>query len=298
VRRFSVEYLERTRAGMWADSREALGDMDLPGRERVLDVGCGTGELTRVLVEEVEDGEVVGVDADVDLLAVAREYAPVVAGDALVLPVAAGAVDLVVCQALLVNLPDPAAALAEFARVSTDFVAAVEPDNAAVTVDSSVDGEADLEGQARAAYLDGVETDAALGGEGTSAASKRPDWGTSGRPGTSTSGSSSRRTTRPTWRTPAGRPPGRAWTTTARRCSVARWTPRGTRTSVRTGGRWAARWSRRCRTATTAGSSECRSTSPSDWSDLASSGDGPCGWLWGDERQLLPAGRYPESSGV
>jgi SAM-dependent methyltransferase len=170
VRRFSAEYLERTRAGMWADSREALADMDLTGRERVLDVGCGTGELTRVLVEEVEDGEVVGVDADVDLLAVAREYAPVVAGDALALPVAAGAVDLVVCQALLVNLPDPAAALAEFARVSTDLVAAVEPDNAAVTVDSSVDGEADLEGQARAAYLDGVETDAALGGEGTSAA--------------------------------------------------------------------------------------------------------------------------------
>jgi len=171
VRRFSAEYLERTRAGMWADSRAALADLDLGGRERVLDVGCGTGELTRVLAAEAgPDATVVGVDADVDLLAVAREHAPVAAGDALALPVADGAVDLVVCQALLVNLPEPAAALGEFARASSELVAAVEPDNAGVDVESSVDAEADLERRAREAYLAGVATDATLGGEGTRAA--------------------------------------------------------------------------------------------------------------------------------
>ncbi len=169
MRQFSEAYLRRTREGMWEDSRAALADLDLPGRERVLDVGCGTGALSRVLAEE-SGATVVGLDADTDLLAVAAEHVPVVAGDALRLPVRDGAVDLVVCQALLVNLPDPGAAVAEFRRASTDLVAAVEPDNAAVDVASSVAEEERLERRARALYLDGVETDATLGGEGTRAA--------------------------------------------------------------------------------------------------------------------------------
>lgn len=155
---------------MWADSRDALANLDLPGRRRVLDVGCGTGELTRVLAEEAGgDARVIGLDADADLLSVAREHAPVVRGDARSLPFADDAVDLVVCQALLVNLADPPAAVREFSRVSADLVAAIEPDNAAVDVASSVDGEARLEARARRAYLEGVETDASLGGEGTRA---------------------------------------------------------------------------------------------------------------------------------
>jgi SAM-dependent methyltransferase len=154
---------------MWGDSREALSDLELASRRRVLDVGCGTGELSRVLAEEADGATVVGVDADVGLLSVAREHVPVVAGDALRLPLAEDAADLVVCQALLVNLPAPSDAVAEFARVSSDLVAAVEPDNGAVDVDSSVDAEASLERRARRAYLDGVATDATLGGAGTRA---------------------------------------------------------------------------------------------------------------------------------
>ena len=147
---------------MWADSRAALADLDLSNRERVLDVGCGTGELTRVLAAE-SDGEVIGVDADRRLLDVASDHVPCVAGDALRLPVADDSVDLVVCQALLINLPEPAATLDEFARVSTDLVAAIEPNNAAVSVDSTVDSEVDLEARVRAAYLRGVDTDVTLG---------------------------------------------------------------------------------------------------------------------------------------
>ncbi|MFB6123819.1 MAG: class I SAM-dependent methyltransferase [Haloferacaceae archaeon] len=164
MRRFSEAYLSRTREGMWEDSREALADLDLPGRERILDVGCGTGELSRVLAEE-SDAEVVGVDADPALLTVARETAeiPVVAGDACRLPVVDDAFDLVVCQALLVNLPDPGRALASFVRASSDRVAAVEPDNGAVDVRSTVAREQSLERRVRAAYLEGVETDVALG---------------------------------------------------------------------------------------------------------------------------------------
>ncbi|WP_433624880.1 class I SAM-dependent methyltransferase [Halomicrococcus sp. NG-SE-24] len=175
MRRFSADYLRRTREGLW-ESREALADLDLPDRERVLDVGCGTGELTRVLAEEMAgegDGtrEVVGVDADPDLLAVAREHRgprqSFLAGDAHRLPFPDDSFDLVVCQALLVNLPDPERAVREFARVASDGVAAVEPDNAAVSVDSTVEREGELARRARAAFVAGADTDVALGGEGT-----------------------------------------------------------------------------------------------------------------------------------
>ncbi|TKX73739.1 class I SAM-dependent methyltransferase [Halorubrum sp. GN11_10-6_MGM] len=201
MRRFSAEYLEHTRRGMWEDDRDALADLELASRERVLDVGCGTGELTRVLAEEAGAGKggdagdadptgatVIGVDADPELLAVAREAEQrasgeseqgadhesgrgtdregridYLAGGATRLPVRDGAVDLAVCQALLINLPDPTAAVRELARVSGDLVAAIEPDNADVRVASTVDAEERLEREAREAYVDGVETDVALG---------------------------------------------------------------------------------------------------------------------------------------
>ncbi|MFB6173747.1 MAG: class I SAM-dependent methyltransferase [Halobacteriales archaeon] len=178
MRRFGADYLRYTRRGMWSDGdRGALAGLDLPNRERVLDAGCGTGALTRVLAEETP-GVVLGVDADRRLLRAAGnepagdraagEGAPPdwarVAGDATRLPVRAGGVDLVVCQALLSNLPAPAAAVREFARASSGLVAAIEPDNAAVAVSSTVEREADLEARARRAYLEGLRTDAALGG--------------------------------------------------------------------------------------------------------------------------------------
>ncbi len=160
MRQFTAEYLDATREGMWADSRAALEPLALASRGRVLDVGAGTGALTAVLREEVP-GTVVAVDADRDLLQ--SVPGPRALGDATRLPFRDDAFDLVVCQALLVNLPAPEAALREFARVSRDAVAAIEPDNSAVTIESSVDTEAPLARRARELYLDGVGTDATLG---------------------------------------------------------------------------------------------------------------------------------------
>lgn len=162
MREFSAEYLQTTREGMWEDSRAALAPLDLESRSRVLDVGCGTGELTSVLRAETP-GRVVGLDADRTLLAHAEP--PVVQGNALEVPFPDDAFDLVVCQALLVNLPEPTAAIREFGRVSSALVAAIEPDNAAVSVTSTADPEARLAERARELYLAGNETDAALGAD-------------------------------------------------------------------------------------------------------------------------------------
>jgi SAM-dependent methyltransferase len=164
VRTFSPEYLRRTREGLWERSTAALEGLSLSDRDRILDAGAGTGEFARVLDSE-SSGEVICLDADADLLDVAREETGLetVRGDAVRPPFSSGSFDLVACQALLVNLPEPAAALEAFADRSSDRVAAVEPDNADVGVDSTVETEVDLERRVREAYIEGVRTDVALG---------------------------------------------------------------------------------------------------------------------------------------
>lgn len=160
MRRFSADYLEDTRRGLW-DDREALDDLDLANRNRILEVGCGSGEFTRVLREE-SDAEVVALDADRRLLDHVTDAVGVV-GDAARLPFVDDAFDLVIAQALLINLPNPEVAVREFARVSNEFVAVIEPDNRGVKVTSTVDSEAALAKRAREAFMSGVDTDVELG---------------------------------------------------------------------------------------------------------------------------------------
>ncbi len=159
---FDAEYLRETRRGMWADSREALSGLELDRCERILDVGCGEGALTRVLRDECP-GEVVGCDRDARLLA--EMEGPTVQGDTYRLPFTDDSFDLVVCQALLINLSDPARAVREFARVARDRIACIEPDNGAVAIESSVDTEGRLAEEARRRYLEGIETNVELGAD-------------------------------------------------------------------------------------------------------------------------------------
>jgi trans-aconitate 2-methyltransferase len=54
-------------------SEAILDRLELQGDERVLDAGCGSGRVTELLLERVPRGSVVGVDADADMVRVARE---------------------------------------------------------------------------------------------------------------------------------------------------------------------------------------------------------------------------------
>lgn len=59
--------------------REGIAVLDrlpLAGDETVLDAGCGTGRVTRHLVERLPRGKVIGVDASAEMLAEARHNLP------------------------------------------------------------------------------------------------------------------------------------------------------------------------------------------------------------------------------
>jgi SAM-dependent methyltransferase len=91
-----------------------------PGR-RVLDVGCGPGALTSVLVERLGTDEVTAVDPSEQFVAAARERNPgvdVQRAPAENLPFADGEFDATVAQLVVHFMADPVRGLAEMARVT------------------------------------------------------------------------------------------------------------------------------------------------------------------------------------
>jgi trans-aconitate 2-methyltransferase len=54
-------------------SRAVIDRLELSGDETVLDAGCGSGRVTRLLLERLPDGGVIGVDASPSMIAMARE---------------------------------------------------------------------------------------------------------------------------------------------------------------------------------------------------------------------------------
>lgn len=111
--------------GRW--SRKVAGEflrwLAVPAGRRWLDVGCGTGALTATVLATAEPAQVVGVDTSEGFLAQARARindarVQFRLGDAQSLPLPDGRFDVVVSGLALNFVPDPARAVAEFARVT------------------------------------------------------------------------------------------------------------------------------------------------------------------------------------
>jgi SAM-dependent methyltransferase len=86
-----------------------------------LDVGCGTGALTAVLVDRLGAARVSAVDPSASFVDATRERLPDVdvrAARAEDLPYAAGTFDLVLAQLVVHFMSDPARGIAEMARVA------------------------------------------------------------------------------------------------------------------------------------------------------------------------------------
>jgi SAM-dependent methyltransferase len=107
--------------GRWsrAVAREFTRWLAVPPGSRWLDVGCGTGELTRVVQADCSPAQVVGLDpAAVFVRCAARAgTTTVLVADAAALPLRDARVDAVVSGLVLNFVPDKAAALAEMCRV-------------------------------------------------------------------------------------------------------------------------------------------------------------------------------------
>ena len=92
-----------------------------PG-ERVLDVACGTGVVTRLAAERVGGGAVAGLDVNPGMLQVARQASGDKAiewheASAEALPLGDGTFDVVLCQMGLQFVPDRLGAVREMRRV-------------------------------------------------------------------------------------------------------------------------------------------------------------------------------------
>jgi ubiquinone/menaquinone biosynthesis C-methylase UbiE len=143
----------RAKAADEVAAREAyLGLLDIAAGEHVLDVGCGSGAVTREIARRVGSGGlVVGLDRSPELLAVARELSQEAGlddrvtfcdGDALRLPLRDSSFDVVLCATVLSHVPNGEAAVPELVRVlrsggrlgvfdlDTDMTAFTHPDRA------------------------------------------------------------------------------------------------------------------------------------------------------------------------
>jgi len=99
-----------------------LGWVNLPSGLRCIDIGCGNGAFTELLVERCAPVEVQGVDPSAGQLVFARErhkanVAKFQQGDAMALPFGDSQFDAATMALVIFFVPEPAKGVAEMARV-------------------------------------------------------------------------------------------------------------------------------------------------------------------------------------
>lgn len=98
-----------------------ISSAGISGADDVLDIGCGTGALTREVVKKVTDeGSVTGFDLSESMLSVARQVCPGVhfqQGSATNLPFEDSSFDAVISAFMLMFVNDPKQAIGEMCRV-------------------------------------------------------------------------------------------------------------------------------------------------------------------------------------
>jgi ubiquinone/menaquinone biosynthesis C-methylase UbiE len=100
-----------------------LGEMNFPENTRVLEVGCGTGPICRVLADLPNVAEVIGVDPSTILIEKAKELSEnqnkitYLEGDGKALEFDDEFFDAVILHTILTHVPDPQQILSEASRV-------------------------------------------------------------------------------------------------------------------------------------------------------------------------------------
>jgi ubiquinone/menaquinone biosynthesis C-methylase UbiE len=131
--------LRRQSAELQDHSALLLDRVGVAAQWRAIDLGCGPSGILDLLADRVGPaGRVVGLDFNPANVALAREFAAqrdlanveVMQGDAHQTGFPSASFDLVHARTLLVNIPDPAAVVAEMVRLarSGGWVAVLEPD--------------------------------------------------------------------------------------------------------------------------------------------------------------------------
>jgi len=93
----------------------------LTGTETIAEIGCGNGPYLAALTRRGHAGRLIGADLSPGMLAVARRAAPgagFTVADAQRLPLTGNVADITLAPHMLYHVPDRAAAVAEFRRIT------------------------------------------------------------------------------------------------------------------------------------------------------------------------------------